>query len=253
MAENENDATKTVVIAAAIVAVVGLGAYGIKKAIDYFQYNDKINQERYDDWFLELNELEAYQRELANKGTAPSDLDNQRLDTMVAAMKVKEEKWSNTSTWERIITDSTKWMQSLGITIAVGTLSAILGGLAAYILYRLFKKRPPSTPTYRDPKTGEEFTSEETFKAHMLEYQSQYSQTILNTAQAEFQSLPTWYQSEVSALSGYPAITSASLSWGTMAQQGIQVNWVLVAFAMVAVAATAGLVAPEAAALLILA
>ena len=250
MTEENKDLGKALAIGAVVVAVVGLGAYVAKKAIDYFQYNDKINQERYDDWFLELNELEEYQRALSNSGTAPSDIDNQRLDTMIAAMKIKEEKWSNTSTWERIIVDSTEWLRSLGITIVEGTLAAVVGGVAAYILYRMFKKRPPSPPRYRDPKTGQEYTSEEAFKTHMLSYESQYSPAVLNTAQYEFLSLPLWYQSEVSALSGYSAITSASFSWGANA---VNVNWALVAFAIVAVAATAGLATPEAAALLVLA
>jgi len=244
--------TKTAIVAGALIILAGLGTWGVVTLINYAKKNDEFQQGLYEDYMSEIQEIEAFQRELHNKGTAPSEADTERLNLMMRPLPVKE-KGMNTSTIERVIKEINNMFRGMGIAaieIGVGVGLVVGGLLGGKLLYEWMKKRPPKTPTFKDPKTGAEYPAEQegVWRQHMLSYESQYDPQTLNAAQAEFMAMPEWYRAEVMSVTGYHEIGNPAFEWGSF--PGI--NWVYVAIAVVAVAATAGASSPALAGLLLL-
>ena len=241
---------KAVATGVAVVAVVGLLTLGGVKLVDYFNTAEKRKQAEIDDYMAELQQLAALQQTIANSGVAPSAQETNQLNTLVAQIQFKETHWFKSNEIVQTIDAANEILKELGIAV-LSTAGLVAGAVVAAFLYKLWKKRPPKTPTYRDPKSGQSFSSPEELAAYMeAAYQAENSAEILNEAQAEFETMPLWYQAEVAAISSSPAITAAGMSWGAL---GSSVNWVYVAVAMAAAAATAGLASPAAASLLLVA
>jgi len=229
-----------------VVGGVGITAYGAKKLYDYLTGQNEFKKEVLEEYMLELEDLEEFQREVANKGIVPSTQDNLLIDQKVRAMETKE-----------YVIKQEGFLESLRNlifdTFAIAIPTSVGVGLVGYALYRWWKQRPPQPPQWKDPKTGQQFGSEEALNDHLQQtYLSQWDPVKIAQAETAFRSLPAHAQASIvsyasaGAHSNYFALETTS--WTS--QPGI--NWVWVAAGCAAVAALTGIAGPAGAAALLL-
>jgi len=232
------------------IALIGWGGYKLVTAIfGNKSEEDKITKEELVDYEAELTQLGNLQTTIANQGTGPTAQQTATLNELVSQIQFKETHWFKESQWTTVANSAMKVAEAFGIAVGTLFVGIPLGYLVAKFLWAKGKKNPPNNTKYTDPKSGQTFNTVAELQSYdNAAYVSQTDAQILNQVQAEFQSMPLWYQAEVAAAVNEPAITSTSMSWGSL---GSSVNWVLVAVAMAAAAATMGAAAPESAALLL--
>lgn len=149
----EKDWTKYLV-AGAIVGGVGLAGYGIYRFSEWLGAREEHKWELITEYQTELQEMIAFQSGLIEKGEI-TDLERELLATMINAMDQKQLVIESYSThWlVDLVISMGEVLKSIGLYV----LLPIIGSVAAFAAWRIFKhwplskRQPPPPPTTPPP------------------------------------------------------------------------------------------------------
>jgi len=178
------------------IIVGGLALGGIYLLYKLFgSYEDRFEKamEIYEDYKLELAELQDYAERINAGGRIPSDSETKVLDAMMNAMKLKEIQIKHLS--ESVFDQLTNFIETAAKNWWLVPL-VIIAPIAGYMTFKLVKgwfdhRKPPPSGGFTCPVCNETFSTASGLKQHMKTEHTPTT-TNLSQAQAEFQKLGAW-------------------------------------------------------------
>lgn len=169
------------------------GIYLLYKLFGGYENRFEKAMEIYEDYKLELAELQDYAERINAGGRIPTDAETKVLDAMMGAMKLKEIQIKHLS--ESVFDQLTNFIETAAKNWWLVPL-VIIAPIAGYMTFKLVKgwfdhRKPPPSGGFTCPVCDQVFSAASSLKQHM---KTEHTPTTLNLsqAQAEFQKLGAW-------------------------------------------------------------